>query len=178
MPSFIVLSVLLFSLLSFSFLGSSTFITTTLPHAVFGKQPPIMFLDICLSLFLIPFSLCSVSASHFARNDNLDASLQKRAQPVSDDQLSLNTFNASAMDAGMVLQTSLGHDYRIVCENAWTGLEARDCFTALRQGPTGDVQESWASPVSPPSIHADVRLPIVLFSGRHETKDGVEVAGY
>ena len=178
MPPFIVLSVLSFSLLSFSFLCSSTFITTTLPHAVFGKQPSIMFLDINLSLLLIPCSLCSVSASRFARNDNLDASLQKRAQPVSDDQLSLYTFNASATAAGMVLQTSLGHDYRVVCEKTWMGLEARDCFTALRQAPTGDVQESWATASSPPSIHADVRLPIVVFSGRHETKDDIEVAGY
>ena len=112
-----------------------------------------MFLDINLSLLLIPCSLCSVSASRFARNDNLDASLQKRAQPVSDDQLSLYTFNASATDAGMVLQTCLGHDYGVVCEKAWMGLDARACFTALRQAPTGDVQESWAAPSSSPSIH-------------------------
>ena len=176
MRPFVVLSVLLsFLHLTFSFPGSQFFVTTALLHPVFGKPPPNMFLDICLSLFLIPFSLCSVSASRLARNDNLDATLQMRAQPMSDDQLSLYTFNTSATDAGMVLQTSLGHAYQIFCEKASIGLEARDCFTALRQGPTGDVQESWASPVSPPSIHADVRLPIRLVSGRHQIKDEIEV---
>ena len=126
-----------------------------------------MFLGICLYLFLIPFSLCSVSVRHFARNDNPGATLQKRAQPMSDDQLSLYTLNTSATNAGMVLQNPLGHNYQVICEKTQRGLDARDCVNALRQSPTGDMQESWAAVDVPPSVHADVRTPIALFSGRH-----------
>lgn len=126
-----------------------------------------MFLNIYVPLFLIPLSLCSISARRFARDNNFDASLQKRAQPASGDQLSLYTLNASATDAGMELQTSLGHNYRITCERTVLGLDARDCFTALHQSPTSDVQESWSTYKASPSVHADVRLPIVLFSGRY-----------
>ena len=126
-----------------------------------------MFLDICVPLFLIGLSLCSVSARRFARDNNLDVSLQKRAQPVSGDQLSLYTLNDSTTDAGIVLQTSLGHNYLVTCQRTAVGLQARDCFTALRQSPTSDVQEIWATRQAPPSMHADVRLPVVLFSGRY-----------
>ena len=134
-----------------------------------------MFLDIYLLLFLILLSLCSVSASRFARNNNLDSSLQKRAQPVSDDQLSLYTFNTSTTDAGMVRQTSLGHNLQIVCQQARLGLDARDCFTALHHSPTGEVQETWGTINSPPTIHMDVRLPVILFSGEYQTNDEIEV---
>ena len=134
-----------------------------------------MLLNIFLSLFLIPLSLYSVSARRSARNNKLDASLQNRAQPVSDDQLSLYSFNTSATDAEPVLQTSLGHNYQVVCDKTSIGLDAQDCVTALRLSPTGDVQESWASPRSPPSIHADVRLPIRIVSGRYQNNEKIEV---
>ena len=137
-----------------------------------------MLLDIYLPLFLIPLSLCSMSVRRIAKNNNVDASLQKRAQPVSADQLSLYTFNTSATDAEMVRQTSLGHNYQIVCQRALRGLDAQDCFTALRQSPTGEAQESWATTRSPPSIHADVRVPIRLFSGEYQTNDEIEVINY
>ena len=98
---------------------------------------------------------------------------------MSDDQMSLYTLNTSATDAGMVVQTSLGHDYRIVCHKAVTiRLEARDCFTALHQSPTGDVQESWADSRAAASVHADIRLPIMLFSGRYQINDEIEAADY
>ena len=98
---------------------------------------------------------------------------------MSGDQMSLYTLNTSATDAGMVVQTSLGHDYRIVCHKAVRiRLEARDCFTALHQSPTGDVQESWASTHAAASMHADIRLPIVLFSGRYQTNDEIEAADH
>ena len=125
-----------------------------------------MFLDIHLLLFLIPLSLCSVSARRFASNTDVDANLQKRAQPVSVDQLSLHTLNTSAADAEIVLHTSLlGHNYQVVCQRAWRGLEARSCFTALRQSPMGEVQETWGTPHTNPSIHTDVKVPILVFSG-------------
>ena len=124
-----------------------------------------MFLDIYLLLFLIPLTLCSVSVRRVARNNNVDANLETRAQPASVDQLSLHALNTSTTDAEIVLHTTLGHNYQVVCQRAWRGLEARSCFTALRQSPTGEVQETWGTPNTPPSIHTDVKIPLIVFSG-------------
>ena len=58
-----------------------------------------------------------------------------------------------------MLHTSLGHDYQVVCDKTWKALDARDCFSALRQSPTGHVQESWAPDGSPgfPSVYSHGR---------------------
>ena len=139
-----------------------------------------MFLHICLSLLLLPYTLCSVSAGRFARNDNPDAAPQKRAQLISDNRpSSLNMVNISAMDVGTVPETLLGHNYGVVCRAAtWgTGLEARDCFSALSQSPRGEIQESWGLS-DPSSSRVDVKLPVVLFSGRHSTNDNILAAEY
>lgn len=58
-----------------------------------------MLLHICLSLFLLPPFLSSVSATRTPRNDNLDVDPQKKALPILANPSSLHMYNSSTVDA-------------------------------------------------------------------------------
>ena len=68
--------------------------------------------------------------------------------------------------ANVAVKTPSGNNLQITCNSVYgAGLNARSCFDALAQSPTGNVQESWGNNI--PGRHVDVTLPIVLLSGKY-----------
>ena len=68
--------------------------------------------------------------------------------------------------ANVTVKIPSGNNIQVTCIAAYgTGLNARSCFDALAQSPTGNVQESWGNNI--PGRHVDVTLPIILFSGKY-----------
>ena len=84
---------------------------------------------------------------------------------------SLDLLSVSGMDpATAQVETPSGNSLTIKCDSKkfGTGLNARSCFDALDQSPTGDIQESWGFPETlGPDQHVDVTLPTVSIGSKY-----------
>lgn len=122
----------------------------------------------CLAVSLLSSSLGSTSViQHTAEESKLHALPQERALPILVNPSSLGLFNDSAIDAATIrVQTSSGNALRVKCnaQRYGAGLSTQSCFSALRQSPTGNVEETWS--YSSAGLRPDVELPVELFSGK------------
>jgi len=133
-----------------------------------------MFPSLPFSLSLLTISICTASAIHRITETGQDAPLQERAQPILTSS-SQSLFNTSSLESLTVTNSSSGESTLVSTDLRYNlgvkcdareyggGLNAASCFNALRQSPTGAVQESWGRRVYTPQV--DVELPIRLFSG-------------
>lgn len=137
------------------------------PSTTSQRQSVIMLSAFCyLPLFLLSASLGLGGVLETAKESKIHIPVEERGLPILTNPSSLDLFNASASDAATLqVETSTGHYVDIKCDarSYGAGLNARSCFSALQQSPTGDVQEKWAFTRS---SQPDVFLPVKLFSGK------------
>lgn len=118
-----------------------------------------------LSLAILP-CFCSASVAP-NRNDQSHVDPQERALSRLANPPSLDLISVPGMvQENVSVTTPSGNNLMITCDSRYgTGVNARSCFDALAQGPTGNVQESWGQNIA--GRHVDVTLPIALMSSKY-----------